>query len=171
MAFFSTDASLNLKLIKVPQVRTCSSWSLNETLECQGPTVSFKVVSYSLVRDVQRTTRKLFDVKHSGTSSPLVVMTNFQKSKHHSLVVTLVQNLFPSVNPHTVEIKNKKRVVLFDYDAEHDLIRFRHYRISIPASGLSNAMKTLLYGNGLPDLGDLDNMSEFLSKSGCASVL
>lgn len=121
--------------------------------------------------DVQRATRKLLDVKHGVPSSPLVVMTNFQKSKHHELVVTLVQNLFPSVNPHTVDIKHKRRVVLFDYDAEHDLIRFRHYRISIPVSGLSKAMKTLLYGNGIPDLGDLDNMSEFLSKSGCASVL
>lgn len=114
---------------------------------------------------------KSFDAKHGFKSSPLVVMTNFQKSKHHELVVKLLQNMFPAVNPHTMEIKNKKRVVLFDYDADLDLIRFRHYRISIPASGLNKSMKRLLYGNSVPDLGDLDKMSDFLSKSGFASVL
>ena len=129
-------------------------------------------MSYSVMSSVQRAQGKTFDVKHGlGGASPLVVMTNFQKCKHHDLTVTFLQNMFPSVNPHSMEIKNKKRVVLFDYDSEEDCIRFRHYRVTTPVSGMNRAMKALLYDKGVPDLGDMDTMTEFLTKSSYASVI
>lgn len=77
--------------------------------------------------------------------------------------------MFPSIDPDSVDLKDKTRVVLFDYDEKHDQIRFRHYRFIIPVSGLNKAVKDLVYGN-VPDLGDVAKISEFLSKSGFTSV-
>ena len=110
-----------------------------------------------------------FDQKHGFRSAPLVVMTNFQKSQHHTLLVTLLQNLFPAIRPQSTEIQSKKRVVLFHYDADDDLIHFRHYRLSIPVRGMNKELRALLYEKGVPDLGDMQSINELLSK-GEASV-
>eukprot|EP00210_Caulerpa_lentillifera_P005314 g5077.t1 len=153
LAFFTTDSNTNLKIIKTPQ----------------GPTISLRLMSYSLTADVQRAHLRSFDISTGSGMSPLVVLTNFKKTKEHELLTTTLRHLFPDVDPLNTDMSRKRRVVLFDYDAVSDLVRLRHYLISVPVTGLTKAMKSLVYGNSVPDLGDVNELSEFLSRSGYAT--
>ena len=63
-----------------------------------------------------------------------------------------------------------QRVVLLSYDKETRRISFRHYGISAAPSGVTKSVKSLVARRQLPDMGSLQDVSEFLTKSGYGSV-
>ncbi len=63
-----------------------------------------------------------------------------------------------------------QRVVLLSYDKETGRISFRHYGISAAPTGVTKGVKSLVNRRQLPDMGDMNDVSEFLTKSGYGSV-
>lgn len=61
-------------------------------------------------------------------------------------------------------------MVLLDHDKTTGRISFRHYAISVAPSGVSRGVKTLVGRRALPSMGDMADVSEFLTKSGYGSV-
>lgn len=63
-----------------------------------------------------------------------------------------------------------QRVLLLSYDKGTKRIQLRHYSISAQPSGVSKSVKALVSHRALPDMGAVQDVSEFLSKSGYGSV-
>lgn len=63
-----------------------------------------------------------------------------------------------------VDLRTIRRVVLFNYNAETGLIDFRHYDITVRASGTSKSVRSVLSSN-LPDLSAFDDIAEFVLRS------
>lgn len=63
-----------------------------------------------------------------------------------------------------------QRVLLLSYDKTTKRIQLRHFSISAQPSGVSKSVKALVGQRALPDMGHVQDVSEFLSKSGYGSV-
>ncbi|CAD7699962.1 unnamed protein product [Ostreobium quekettii] len=148
----ATEHGVNLKIAKVPQ----------------GPTISYRILKYSLMHDVLAAQAFPKFSQSMLSKPPLVVMTNFGQQEHHKLATTMFQNMFPPLNLATMKLSSCKRVLLLDYNRERDAIVLRHYSIRLPVSGTRKSIKTLLEHKA-PDMGHMADISELISKSGYAS--
>ena len=63
-----------------------------------------------------------------------------------------------------------QRILLLNYDKATKRIQLRHYSISAQPSGVSKSVKALVSQRAVPDMGAVQDVSEFLSKSGYGSV-
>eukprot|EP00887_Chlorella_sp_A99_P007231 scaffold2.g7231.t1 len=110
---------------------------------------------------------------------PLVVMNNFSSpgapaggaagggkkdkpAEQLQLATALFQSLFPPIN----------RVLLLDHSRETGRIALRHFSIGVAPSGVSKNLKVgraLLARKGLPDMGRMADVAEFLTRSGYGS--
>ena len=104
----------------------------------QGPTVYFRINSFSTIGDV------LTHVEGSSLGDklyhyqPLVAVNNFDYSlNHHVLTSSMLQNMFPKLNVTKLNLNKIKRCVLFHYDSTQDVIGFRQYRIRLLAPDMS----------------------------------
>jgi len=61
-------------------------------------------------------------------------------------------------------------VVLLSYDKAARRISFRHYSIVAQPSGVSKSVKALVGRRALPDMSAMQDVSEFLTRSGYGSV-
>ena len=80
----------------------------------RGPTLTFKVNSYSLVSDVKASLRR---PQSAGAgvwqSAPLLVLSGFDANvQEEKLMSTMLQNLFPTINAATMQINSCRRVLL-----------------------------------------------------------
>lgn len=70
-----------------------------------GPTLTFRVVSYSLMKDVVALQRRPHSPGAEFKSPPLVVLNNFGgKENHKQLMAVMFQNMFPPINMQTVRV-------------------------------------------------------------------
>lgn len=103
----------------------------------KGPSLQFKVNTYSLMKDVKRI---LKHPKSIGKDSalfqqpPLLVMNGFsskvnEMENHEKLMVTVFQNLFPPIKPHETKVSTIKRVLLINKMPNGE-IEIRHYAIN-----------------------------------------
>ncbi|XP_010633330.2 uncharacterized protein LOC104869680 [Fukomys damarensis] len=82
-----TDTSIYLKLMRLPG----------------GPTLTFQIHKYTLVRDVVSSLRRHRMHEQQFTHAPLLVLNSFgPHGMHVKLMATMFQNLFPSLNVHKV---------------------------------------------------------------------
>ncbi|KAL3136348.1 hypothetical protein ABBQ38_005610 [Trebouxia sp. C0009 RCD-2024] len=135
----------------------------------RGPTITMKIHKYSLMRDVTAVQSRPRMPESLWQTAPLVVMNNFGGEEHLKLVTALFQNLFPAINVHSTSLKSCKRVLLLSYDKATKRIQLRHYSISAQPSGVSKSVKALVSQRAVPDMGAVQDVSEFLSKSGYGS--
>lgn len=63
----------------------------------RGPTLTFHVVGYSLVRDVLALQARPKSPGPEYLSSPLVVLNNFTGDQSVTLVASVLQNMFPPI--------------------------------------------------------------------------
>ncbi|KAI6225657.1 Brix domain-containing protein [Aphelenchoides besseyi] len=151
IVFTKSDVSVNVRFIRLPQ----------------GPTIHFKVENYSVCRDVLSTIKRPVHFQALFENSPLVVLNGFNdpNRKHLLLVQTVIQNMFPSINVDTVNLQKIRRAVLVNFDAEKELIDFRHYSIKTVPSDLSKSTKKIVQSK-IPDLSKYKDISEFLINPG-----
>ncbi|KAK9370714.1 Brix domain-containing protein [Lipomyces kononenkoae] len=105
----------------------------------RGPTIHFKVQSYSLCKDVQRVQKHpRIPTTELGTP-PLLVLNGFAPSAaastatskaHLTLLTSMFQNMFPAITASTAALKKIKRVMLVNFDQETGELDMRHYLIS-----------------------------------------
>ena len=63
-----------------------------------------------------------------------------------------------------------QRVVLLSYDRESGRVSFRHYSIAAQPSGVTKGVKALVGQRRVPDLSALQDVADYLTRSGFGSV-
>lgn len=128
----------------------------------RGPTLSFRVSSYMVAKDVISTLKRFKNTHNAHESAPLLIMNGFDETiPHHQLITTTFQNMLPAVNVKTVKLNTLKRCLLLNYDSTEDVIELRHYSISATPVGVNKAIKKLM--KKVPDLSGYSDISEFLT--------
>lgn len=117
----------------------------------KGPCLQFKVNSYSLMKDIRHM------LKHPKTvgrqlpafiQPPLLVMNGFSRNfdtmeNHEKLMITILQNMFPPIQPHQTKVSTIQRVLLINKTADGRL-EMRHYAITTKLVEESRNIKKLL---------------------------
>ncbi|XP_032060846.1 suppressor of SWI4 1 homolog [Aythya fuligula] len=148
LVFSKSTSSINFKLFRLPG----------------GPTLTFKVMQYSLIKDVVSSLKRHRMHEQQFTQHPLLVLSNFGLQQIHvKLMASMFQNMFPSINVHKVNLNNIKRCLLISYDAETQLLDFRHYSVKVVPVGVSKGLKKLLQEK-FPNMSRLEDISELLVK-------
>lgn len=87
--FTSTDIGSYLKIVRAPR----------------GPTFYFKVLNYSLTKDVISSLKKQYVFEKQFLNPPLLVLNNFKGDEVHlKLMTSMIQNMFPTLNLINVSI-------------------------------------------------------------------
>lgn len=152
--FSQTERGIYLKFCRLPQ----------------GPTVTFKLKSFSNAHDVMSLLKKQPCLVPHFLVGPCL-MTNLQLEEgeaHLKLCARMFLDMFPTITPNTAKTDAIRRCCLIHYDAETDLFDFRHYAIRVVPLGLSKAIKKLSKGK-VPNLSKFSDMSEFMTKAGMLS--
>ena len=146
----------------------------------RGPTLYFKVLKYSLMKDVESSLKKPKTFLSQYVQSPLLILNGFQKlnksddasenENPFKLCATMLQNMFPSLNIHKVSLNGVKRCVLFNCDPESGHIEFRHYNITVKPVGVSRRVKKLVFRQSVPNLSKLTDISDYLLAPGDGSA-
>ncbi len=63
-----------------------------------------------------------------------------------------------------------QRILLLSYDKASKRIHLQHYSVSAQPGGVSKGVKALISQRAVPDVSHVQDVSEFLSKSGYGSV-
>ena len=147
MIFSKTETSPYLKICRLPR----------------GPTLTFKVNEYSLMKDIVNVLKRPKSLGQQFKQPSLAVLNGFSNDEMHvKLMSTVFQNMFPPLQVQKVKLTNIRRCSIFDYESSSGLIEFRHYNIEAKPTGLSRGVKKLLK-NKIPDLGKLDDISDFMA--------
>ncbi|KXN90510.1 Brix domain-containing protein C1B9.03c [Leucoagaricus sp. SymC.cos] len=139
-----------------------------------GPTLSFRVERYSLMKDVLKSTKRARSAGIEYLNPPLLVLASFPPPSpstplHLSLLMKSFQSLFPPLSPQTLSLSQARRVVLISYNQDRGTIDFRHYTITVKPYGVSKRVRKLLEGgisvkstSGLLDLGNEKDVADFV---------
>jgi len=150
LIFSATDNATYLRLARVPR----------------GPTLKFRIIKYSLAKDIRRMQRRPISPGQEFNTAPLVVLNNFNSQERHvSLMTVMFQNLFPAINVSTIKLAECRRVVLFDYDSKTNTVEVRHYAITASPVGVSRTVKRIVQTR-LPDVGHLKDIADYVEGRG-----
>ncbi|KAJ6500458.1 Brix domain-containing protein [Mycena sanguinolenta] len=139
-----------------------------------GPTLSFRVERYSLMKDILNTAKRPRNLGMEYLSPPLLVLASFPPAgpntpPHLTLLMKSFQSLFPPLAPHTLPLASARRVVLVAYSPERGTVDVRHYVISVRPYGVSKRVRRVLEGPssasraaGVLDLGNEKDVADFL---------
>lgn len=128
-----------------------------------GPTLTFRVLKYTLVRDVVSSLRRHRMHEQQFAHAPLLVLNSFgPHGMHVKLMATMFQNLLPSINVHQVNLNTIKRCLLLSFNPDSQELEFRHYSIKVVPVGASRGMKKLLQEK-FPNMSRLQDISELLA--------
>lgn len=93
-----------------------------------GPSVSFQVQGFTLAQEIRKALKIPLLPQQLLANSPLVVMNNFH-TPNLKLVSSLIQNMFPPINVHSVRLAECRRVLLFNYHTSENIFEVRHYQV------------------------------------------
>ncbi|KAF5391753.1 hypothetical protein D9757_001739 [Collybiopsis confluens] len=101
LAFTLTDVAPSMRVIRLSN----------------GPTLSFRVERYSLIKDILNTSKHARSIGMEYLTPPLLVLASFPPPgpttpPHLPLVMKAFQSLFPSLSPQTLTLSSARRVVL-----------------------------------------------------------
>ncbi|XP_011493967.1 PREDICTED: protein Peter pan [Ceratosolen solmsi marchali] len=146
--FSQTELGFYLKICRIPR----------------GPTLSFKIESFALARDVVSTTKKQLVFEEAFKHPPLIIMNKFSgEGMHFKLMTSMFQNMFPTINLVKVNLSNMRRCVCLNYNHDTKLIDFRHYAIKVIPVGLSKSVKKLVQAK-IPNLSHCQDFADFMIK-------
>jgi ribosome biogenesis protein SSF1/2 len=147
--FTRSEKSISMKVSRMPQ----------------GPTLSFKVHSFILAKDVISSLKKQWVEEGSFQQPPLVILNSFSgEGNHMKLMANTFQNMFPPLNLTTIKLAAIKRCVLFSFNPATNLIDMRHYAISLVPVGVNKGIKKIVQRK-VPDMSKLEDISDFITKS------
>ncbi|KAL0918319.1 hypothetical protein M5K25_010321 [Dendrobium thyrsiflorum] len=136
----------------------------------QGPTLTFEIQEYALVADVARAQTRPRCPQGIFNNSPLIVLSGFGSGGQHLKLTTIMfQNIFPAIDVNTVKLSSCHRIVLLNYNTETKLIDFRHYSIRLQPLGVSRRIRKFVQNHHVPDLRNLQDVSDFVTKAGYGS--
>lgn len=118
----------------------------------QGPTITFQVQDYSLSKDIKKFLKRPKSLgKDDIMNPPLLVLNGFQikgnedeeQANVEKVVVSMFQNVFPSLNPAKIQLNTINRVFMINKDQKTGEISLRHYAIDVREIDLSKNLKKL----------------------------
>ncbi|RZB79189.1 Peter Pan-like protein isoform D [Glycine soja] len=150
--------------------KTATSPYLRVATTPQGPTLTFKIHEYSLAADIARSQLHPRCPKDLFKSSALIVLSGFVSGDPPlQLTTNMFQNIFPTIDVKTVKLSTCQRIVLLNYNKDTKLIDFRHYSIRLQPVGVSRRIRKLVQSHQVPDLRNLLDVSNFVTKAGYGS--
>lgn len=148
-----TEISTNIRFARLPR----------------GPTLTMRVLSYTLMRDLVALMPNPKSPGLEYASPPILILNNFNaQEKHHQLMISYFQNMFPPLDVASMKLTEARRVLILSYSKESDKIEWRHYNINVKVTGLSKGIKKILQSN-IPDLENLEDISDFITKDSILS--
>ncbi|ONK58128.1 uncharacterized protein A4U43_C09F8500 [Asparagus officinalis] len=137
----------------------------------QGPTLTFEIREYALAADIARAQTRPRCPKDLFNNPPLVVLSGFGggDQQHLKLTTIMFQNMFPAIDINTVKLSSCQRIVLLNYNSDTKLIDFRHYSIRLQPVGVSRRIRKFVQNHQVPDLRNLQDVSDFVTKAGYGS--
>ncbi|WVR03835.1 hypothetical protein IAU60_000832 [Kwoniella sp. DSM 27419] len=164
MAFTLTDAAnVHMRVARLPQ----------------GPTLTFRVQKYSLMKDLVNSSLRNVGKSPGGEyrNPPLLVLNNFQQPANGPhlpqlrLMSTMFQGLFPPIQVEKSALPTFRRVLLLSYSSQTGCISFRHFTITVRPHGVSRRVRKLLNTTGVskptrraPNLADTEDIADYLLK-------
>lgn len=150
----------------------------------KGPTMTFKIDSYSLARDVvkyQQSARRHSKIFSTALqAAPLLIMNGFGNRAENDplkLASLMLQSCFPPIKVSNMKLSACKRVVLFNTgkdeeqgdekneDGENPVIEFRHYGVSARQRAVNRGIKKLVNNQKVPNLAKYDSIVDFVMKN------
>ena len=141
-------------LISISQ--TTSNVVLKIAKFMNGPTLHFRVNQYSLSSHIKQSQKRPYESSAAMQTAPIVVLNNFGQTEENTvkLMRTTLQNMFPSIDVKSIRLTECRRVVLFHYRKDDDLVEMRHNDIKETPVGLNYTVKKI-FESKLPDLSSL----------------
>ncbi|CAD1473964.1 unnamed protein product, partial [Heterotrigona itama] len=146
--FTRTEQGMYFKLCRLPR----------------GPTLTFKIHSFSLSRDVISLLKKQMVYEELFKNSPLVILNNFSgEGMQLKLIASMFQNMFPTINLTSVNLSTIRRCLSLNYNPISKTIDLRHYAIKVVPIDVSKGVKKLIQAK-IPNLSKCEDFSDFLTK-------
>ncbi|PPD67651.1 hypothetical protein GOBAR_DD35477 [Gossypium barbadense] len=99
-----------------------------------------------------------------------IVLSGFAAADEQLRLTTMVfKNIFPDIDINTVKLSSCQRIVLLNYNKDTKLIDFRHYSIRLKPVGVSRRIRKFVQNYQVPDLRNLQDVSDFVTKAGYGS--
>ncbi|KAI5454780.1 rRNA-binding ribosome biosynthesis protein [Naganishia albida] len=160
MIFTLTEAAnVHLRIARVPA----------------GPTLTFRVERYSLMKDLINSSMRNLGKAPGGEyrTPPLLVLNNFQQQPGQppkpqlKLMASMFQGMFPPIQVERSALPSFRRVLLISYQSESNLISVRHYTISVRPHGVSRRVRKILTAGSSSrpakvDLGNAEDIADYL---------
>lgn len=147
LALSQNAEHLNLRLARVPE----------------GPTMTFRVTKFSLVKHVRAIQRRPYTSAGIHQHSPIVVTNNFgdvTAPPHVKLMRITFQNMFPAINVASVKLSECRRVVLFNL--LEDEVEMRHYAIKATPVGVDRKVRRIVQTK-IPNLSNLNDIADYIT--------
>ncbi|PVU95175.1 hypothetical protein BB561_001997 [Smittium simulii] len=154
----------------------------------RGPALSFRVKQFSLAKDCRALQKTPKALGSEFKTPPLLILNNFgsqeEKGVQFKLMTAMFQNMFPAIDPLTMQLADVRRVVLLNYNDSTQTVEFRHYLVTVNVVGVSKGIKTLMQvSNNVAqsvnsstnplkkklDLSQLNDIGEYILNQGYAS--
>lgn len=71
--------------------------------------------------------------------------------------------LRPTFDASQINLNDVRRCALFNYDAEKNVIEFRHYLVSAQPVGVSRSVKKIIQAR-IPDLSNVNDIADFVQR-------
>lgn len=132
----------------------------------KGPTLTYKIMDYTLARDVRSSLKKPLLYSGLFQLAPLIVMNAFSggDSLEVKLMASMWRNVFPSIDINNANLNAIRRCLLLNYNPDTKLIDLRHYAIKVKPVGLSRAVRRLVTSKKIPDLGKFTEIDELMAR-------
>eukprot|EP00441_Pelagodinium_beii_P032857 CAMPEP_0197632826 /NCGR_PEP_ID=MMETSP1338-20131121/9387_1 /TAXON_ID=43686 ORGANISM="Pelagodinium beii, Strain RCC1491" /NCGR_SAMPLE_ID=MMETSP1338 /ASSEMBLY_ACC=CAM_ASM_000754 /LENGTH=431 /DNA_ID=CAMNT_0043204397 /DNA_START=39 /DNA_END=1331 /DNA_ORIENTATION=- len=166
--FTATKAATYMKLARLPQ----------------GPTLTFKVDSFTLSREVRAAQKRPQGSSRDYITAPLQVLNGFggpkdapegagggksMKVAERQLAAEMLRGFFPAIDVPTFSQAECRRAALFHYDRESDAILFRHFVVGRKQMGIERGVSRLTKFNRLPNLAKRGDIADYVLGGGGAA--
>lgn len=144
----------------------------------RGPTLTYKILNYTLRKDIIATQRKPCSDPGLYLRAPLIVMKSFNEKvkgdeehqfDQNELQTVMWQGLFPSIDVRQIKLLKMKRCILLRLNTDTGNIDVRHYAIKVRPVGVSKPIRRLVTRKNLPDLGKFASIDEIFDDDGMSS--
>lgn len=144
----------------------------------RGPTVTYKIIDYTLRKDVISCLKKPCSDPALSLRAPLIIMKSFNEKvegdeehqfDQNELQTVLWQGLFPSIDVRHLKLLKMKRCVLLRLNTDTGNIDFRHFAIKVRPVGVSKPIRRLVTRKKIPDLGKLQSIEDIFDDGGMSS--
>ncbi|KAG5518858.1 hypothetical protein PMAC_002389 [Pneumocystis sp. 'macacae'] len=152
-----TESGPNMRIVRTPH----------------GPTLYFKIKTYSLCKDIIKAQKRPKSPGSEFLTPPLLILNNFiseKKEPHEILLTSTFRNMFPKLSFQNTRMSHVKRVLLLHRNTSKDCIDLRHYAIITKDVGVSHSIRKISTNlnpkkKSLPNLGHVKDISEYILNS------